>query len=119
MHVFLIALCFFVAFFLQVTGIPIGFLSRIVFAAFASIFISLYASWAIAFILLPAYPILVFGFISEICIGRTLTERGNYNYSNRIAIEAIENISTVATLGIADKIAQKFENSFGRPARYI
>ena len=88
------------------------------FAAVASLVVSLNASWAIAFILLPAYPIIIIGFILELYAGKKFSEKASYSDSNRLAVETIENLPTVAALGIDERVARKFEDLLAKPAKY-
>ena len=93
------------------SGIRSGVVIRVVFATLTSIVVSLYSSWVIALIILPSYLIIIGSWAINYIIEQGLLQKANNHIdsSNNMAVEAFENVSTIAALGVADRIARKFD----------
>lgn len=93
------------------TGLPVGFAIRVVFAGIASVIGALYGSWVLALITLPSYVILVGSWIANNRFSRYYLQKADVfvSDSNSVAVEAIENVSTISALGISDRLVSKFD----------
>ncbi len=96
----------------QVTGIPIGFVVRVMFALIASIVVSLYGSWVLSLITLPAYVFLIGAFFCNTKFSQFYSKKYINEHlinSNNMAIESIENVQSVGTLGVADIFTSRYD----------
>lgn len=100
-------------------GTPIGLFAQGISAAVASIALGYYGSWVTGMILIPGYPILILSFFLEIKLGQRFENKASSEESNSLAIEAIENLPTVAYLGIAGQIKDKFDKMLETPSRSV
>ena len=84
---------------------------RAILILLVSIGVAFYGSWVIAFITLPLYVVQLAAAILEVRIGRkfVLKSKSYLASGNEVAIGAIENVSTVASLGIAERVAGKYD----------
>ena len=103
----------------QITGIPVGFAVRVGFSAIASIVISLRASWVISCVILPSYVVLCVSAVLQIQLGRVLVKKSTHLLENgyKTAIEAIENVYTVSSLGISEIFVMKCKTQFAETTR--
>ena len=94
------------------SGVAIGFAIRVVFAALGSIIVSLYASWVIALVTLPSYAVLVGAWVLENYVAEFYVRKADkfIDQSNSLAVEVIENIATIESLSITDRIMRTFDS---------
>ena len=95
----------------QVTGIALGFILRVIFTALASAIIALRASWVLALATLPFYPILLFSGFLQIRLTKTFAEKSKTSLDNssRMATEAIDNVTTITSIGIGNRIVKQYD----------
>lgn len=104
---------------LQITGIPVGFAVRVLCSAIASVVISLQSSWVLSCVLLPSYIVLCASALLQLHIGRLISKKTTHFLESayRTAIEAIENVYTVSSLGIPCRITEKCRIQFNQTTR--
>lgn len=84
-----------------------------------SIIISLYASWALGLVIMPAYFLIVVGSVMRICLTmkHTAKIKALLEKAGRIASEAIENIHTIASLGLQSRMERIYTAQLNKMIR--
>ena len=82
-----------------------------------SIVIGFIMSWVVALVILPAFVLMTLGGFIQLVLTKRYTDQRNalIEDSAIMAIEAIENVYTVATLGIETRLARKYDNLLKLP----
>ena len=98
-----------------------GFAVRVLCSAIASTVISLQSSWVLSCVLLPSYVVLCTSAILQVHIGRVISNRTSHILEGayRTAIEAIENVYTVSSLGVSAKFVNKCRDQFAQTTRQV
>ena len=102
-----------------VTGTVIGTIFCILINLIAGISVSLAIAWRIAIVILALVPIILAAGYLRLKVLADFQKRHETAYvkSNSLAIEAVQCIKTVASLGREDDVMRKFERSLERPYR--
>ena len=98
-----------------------GYAVKSVATLIAALVIAFVSTWAVTLVLLPGLVILlVVGYI-QIQISKRYASKsqGFLEESIETSAEAILNIRTVATLGLADRVQRKYEGELTQPTRYV
>ena len=74
-------------------------------------------SWVVALVILPAFVLMTLGGYIQLVLTKRYTDQRNglIEDSAKVAIEAIENVYTVATLGIETRLVRKYDNLLKLP----
>ena len=97
-------------------AIALGAISSVM----ASIIIAFILSWAIALVVIPpAYLLLFIGGYLQLILTKTYAgiKYKLIEDSAKVAIESIENVYTVATLGIEKRLVRKYNQLLEQPSR--
>ncbi|KAJ9475197.1 putative Alpha-factor-transporting ATPase (putative) [Pseudozyma hubeiensis] len=102
-----------------VTGTVIGTIFCILVNLVAGISVSLAIAWRIAIVILALVPIILAAGYQRLKVLADFQKRHETAYikSNSLAIEAVQCIKTVASLGREDDVMLKFERSLEKPYR--
>ena len=75
------------------------------------------ASWELTFVLIFAFPILgVFGFLQfRLLAGRSAKNKEKLEESGKTAVESIDNVRTVVSLGLEDMFYRRYEGLLQYP----
>ena len=94
----------------QATGIRIGVLFQILFGFLSAIIISFIAAWELTLVVIVVFPVLgaVTFMQQELIVGRIQRNKKSLEKSGETAVESIENIRTVAGLGIEEKFIDQY-----------
>ncbi len=76
--------------------------------------ISLQASWVLSCLLLPSYVVLCSSAFLQLQIGRVISNKTTHILESayKTAIEAIENVYTISSLGITARFIEKCRQQF-------
>ena len=104
---------------LQVVGLRLGLVLRASFNAIASAIFALKASWVLALVTLPCYPILLLGGYLQIRLTKRYIEKSKLalDISSIVATEAIDNVYTITSLGIRERIVNHYDQFLKRSSR--
>ena len=83
----------------------------------ASIVIAFIVSWAVALVVTPAFPSMFLGGFIQVILTKRYTDKRNklIEDSAKVVIEAVENVYTVATLGIERRLVRKYDQLLKLP----
>ena len=89
------------------------------FGFIAAVVIAFEASWLLAIVLFICFPVLACVGYLQIVLqkGRTVKSKKLFAESGKTAVESIENIRTVVSLGIEDKLHAQYANQIKPPFR--
>ena len=75
------------------------------------------SSWELAFLLVFAFPILgAFGFLQfRLLAGRSAKNKKKLEESGKTAVESIDNVRTVVSLGVEDMFRRRYERLLQYP----
>ena len=78
-------------------------------------------SWPIASIIAPAFPLMLLGAYLQVMLTKRYTDHTNklIEDSAKVAVESIENVFTVATLGIEKRLVNKYKQLLEQPFKYV
>ena len=109
--------CVTVCFLLQATGLRLGILLQTIFGLLAAILIAFTASWELTLVLMFCFPVLgTFSFLQiRLLAGRTAKNKKKLEESGKTAVESIENVRTIASLGIQKSLVEKYEGLLQYP----
>ena len=81
--------------------------------------VSFAATWVISLVLLPDYISLFIGGYLQVILTKRYADISNtlLEDSAKVAVESIENVYTVATLGIEKRIMKKYDQHLEKPFR--
>ena len=101
----------------QAFGVKVGHVYKSIIAGFLSIIIAFVMTWVVALIILPAFPLMILGGFIQLVLTKRYTDQRNglIEDSAKVAIEAIENVYTVATLGIETRLVRKYDDLLKLP----
>ena len=104
----------------QATGLRLGHILQSVASVITALVIALAASWILTFVAFSVLPFLV---IAALVQTKLLQGRSNRNKlltaeSAKTANEAIDNIRTVASLGLEDKFIKMYQEQLHPPFMY-
>ena len=101
----------------QAFDINVGHAYRSTIAVLVSIVIAFIMSWVVALVVLPAFPLMILGGYIQLVLTKRYTDQRNglIEDSAKVAIEAIENVYTVATLGIETRLVRKYDDLLELP----
>ncbi|XP_043207373.1 ATP-dependent translocase ABCB1-like isoform X2 [Amphibalanus amphitrite] len=93
------------------TGTRLGNMTQAVFTLFLGLGMAFYLSWQLALAALPFVPLCVLGTYVESrqTSGNMAKEKSDQESGNQIAVEAISNVRTVASLGLENMFADRYE----------
>ena len=101
----------------QAFDVKVGHAFRSVIAVSASVIIAFVMTWVVALVILPAFPLMILGGFLQLVLTKRYTDQRNglIEDSATVAIEAIENVYTVATLGIETRLVRKYDDLLELP----
>ena len=101
----------------QVTGLRLGTVLQTIAGVIAALVIALEASWLLTFVLFCVFPFFVVIGIAQIKLlqGRSNQNKELTGESSKTANEAIDNIRTVASLGIENDFLTIYEDQLYLP----
>ena len=101
----------------QAFDVKVGHAYRSIITVLVSIVIGFIMSWVVALVILPAFVLMTLGGFIQLVLTKRYTDQRNalIEDSAIMAIEAIENVYTVATLGIETRLARKYDNLLKLP----
>ncbi|KAF0296828.1 Multidrug resistance protein 1 [Amphibalanus amphitrite] len=93
------------------TGTRLGNMTQAVFTLFLGLGMAFYLSWQLALAALPFVPLCVLGTYveSRLTSESMAKEKSDQESGNQIAVEAISNVRTVASLGLESMFADRYE----------
>lgn len=102
---------------MQATGIRLGTVLQVVFGLVAAVLIAFTASWELSFVMISAFPIIgVVGFFQiRLSVGRAKKNKKRLERSGQTAVESIDNIRTVAGLGVEHRFLNRYEDLLSGP----
>ena len=105
----------------QVTGIRFGTILQIAGGLITAIAVGLSASWELTLVFMFAFPPVFLATIFQVRLlsGRAQQNKKSIEESGQIAAESIDNIDTVASLGIEPLFRSRYENLLSGPFRYF
>ena len=76
-------------------------------------------TWVIGLIVILSYPLLLIGGYLQVIFTKRYSDKKNQliEDSAKVAIESIENVYTVATLSIENRLARKYNQLLEQPFR--
>ena len=76
-------------------------------------------TWVIGLIVILSYPLLLIGGYLQVIFTKRYSDKKNQliEDSAKVAIESIENVYTVATLGIESRLVRKYNQLLEQPLR--
>ena len=83
----------------------------------ASIVIAFIVSWAVALVVTPVFLLMFLGGFIQVIFTKRYTDKRNklIEDSAKVAIEAVENVYTVATLGVERRLVRKYDQLLKLP----
>ena len=86
-----------------------------------SVILTFILSWPSALILAPVFPLILLGGYLQVMSTKKYTDFRNKLIEDtaKVAVESIENVFTVATLGIEKRLVCKYNRLLEQPFRYI
>ena len=101
----------------QATGIRLGTILQTVCGLIAAIVIAFSASWELTFVLMFAFPVLALAgyFQIRLLAGRSHKNKKRMEESGQTAVESIDNIRTVAGLGVEPRFFDRYYNQLKGP----
>ncbi|CAI8032913.1 ATP-dependent translocase ABCB1 [Geodia barretti] len=101
------------------TGTRLGTLIETAFGLSFSLIIALVYSWILTFVILGAVPILVISGLAEATIlsGHTKKNKEAIESAGKIAVDSVDNIRTVASLGLENTLFNHYAGEITRPYR--
>ena len=90
-----------------------------IFGLIAAIIIAFEASWELSLLMIVAFPIIgtVAFFQIRLLAGRTQKNKKRLEKSGQTAVESIDNIRTVAGLGVEGRFLDRYRNLLVGPFR--
>ena len=106
---------------IQATGIRLGILLQTVFGFVTAIIIAFIASWELTLVLMFVFPVLasVTYLQLKFIAGRSAKNKKRQESSGQTAVESIENIRTVAGLGVEDRFFDKYVELLQAPFKLV
>ena len=104
----------------QVTGIQLGRILQIVSSLIAAVSVGFASSWELTLVLMFAFPLMFFATYLEIrsLSGRAELNKRRLEESGMIAAESINNIDTLASLGIEPLFCSRYRRLLSGPFKY-
>lgn len=93
---------------------------QVIFGLIAAVIIAFEASWELSLLVIVAFPII--GSVSYLRIrllaGRAQKNKKRLEHSGQTAVESIDNIRTVAGLGVEGRFYDRYRSLLAGPFRY-
>ena len=101
----------------QATGLRLGVLLQTIFGFITAVVIAFTASWELTLVLIFCFPVLgAFSYLQiRLLAGRTAKNKKKLEESGKTAVEAIDNVRTVVSLGIEDSLVDKYNGLLQYP----
>jgi ABC-type multidrug transport system fused ATPase/permease subunit len=101
------------------TGTRLGTLIETAFGLSFALLIALVYSWILTFVILAAVPILIISGLAEATIltGHTKKNKEAIESAGKIAVDSVDNIRTVASLGLESTFYSHYMGEIKRPYR--
>ena len=101
----------------QATGLRLGVIFQTVSGFLAAVVIAFSASWELSLVLMFCFPILAsVGYLQvRFLIGRTAKNKTKLEESGKTAVESIDNVRTVVSLGIEEMFITRYESLLQYP----
>ena len=92
---------------------------RAISSVMATTIIAFILSWAIALVVIPPYLLLLLGGYLQVILTKNYAgiKYKLIEDSAKVAIESIDNVYTVATLGIENRLVRKYNQLLEQPLR--
>ena len=105
----------------QATGIRLGIVLQTIFGLITAVVIALTASWELTLVVMFVFPVL--GTVSFLQLrfiaGRSAKNKKRQEGSGQTAVESIENIRTVAGLGVEYRFFDKYVQLLKGPFKLV
>ena len=101
----------------QATGIRLGTILQTICGLIAAVGIAFSASWELTLVLMVAFPALAIAgyFQIRLLAGRSQKNKKRMEESGKTAVESIDNIRTVAGLGVEPRFFNRYYNLLRGP----
>ena len=105
----------------QATGIRLGIILQTIFSFITAVIIAFIASWELTFVLVFVFPVLasVTYLQLKFIAGRSAKNKKRQEASGQTAVESIENIRTVAGLGVEDRFYDEYVQLLKGPFKLV
>ena len=105
----------------QATGIRLGVILQTMFGLVTAMIIGLIASWELTLVLMFIFPVLgTVAFLQlKFIAGRSAKNKKRQEGSGQTAVESIENIRTVAGLGVEYRFFDKYMELLKAPFKLV
>ena len=106
---------------LQATGIRMGAILQTIFGFVVAMVIAFVSSWELSLLLLLFFPLLALGSYLQVRVLRGSIEKNarRLERSGQTAVESIDNIRTVAGLGVELVFYENYRTSLKGPLRFV
>ena len=107
--------------FTQATGVQLGVIFKTAFGILTVAVISFIASWELSLVLLFCFPTLLSeGFLQySFLSGGTAKNKKKLEESGKTAVESIDNVRTVVSLGIEETFITRYKNLLQYPFELV
>ena len=104
----------------QATGIVLGTIVQALCSLIAGILIAFISTWELALLLLVAFPVITLTNYFQIRLlgSRAREDKKKLEESGDTAVESIDGINTVTSLGLQQHFSSKYMNLLNGPFRY-
>ena len=101
----------------QATGLRLGIILQTVFGFITAVVIAFTASWELSLVMIFCFPVLgAFGFLQfRLLAGRTAKNKKKLEESGKTAVESIDNVRTVVSLGVEETFITRYKNLLQYP----
>ncbi len=105
----------------QATGIRFGNVFQNLCAFVTGVIIAFEASWELTILVLGIFPVVIVIYIiqNKELAGRVHTNRKKLQDSGETVVESIQNIRTVASLGVERYFLRKYSEQLKEPFRFV
>ena len=106
---------------MQATGIRLGVLLQTLFGVITALIIAFIATWELTLVVVFIFPVLgTVAFLQlKFIAGRSAKNKKRQEASGQTAVESIENIRTVAGLGVEDRFYEKYLQLLKGPFKLV
>ena len=96
-----------------------GFSIRFITAAIIAVIFSFALAWPVALVATPGLPLMFLGGYLQVALTKRNTDQRTKLIEDtaKVAVETIENVFTVATLGIEKRLVNKYNQLLKQPFR--
>ena len=94
-----------------------GLSLRSIASVVVTVILCLATAWALALVVTPTFPVMLLAGYLQVILTARFADRKNILIENsaKVAIEAVGNVYTVATLGIEKRLMRKYDQLLKQP----